>query len=118
MLTRFREGPAALAGCVLLGIVAAVLSRPGSLLAGAQHGTATFENVWQAMLHAKRVNTEEAWLAAHREWLGRGDPERAAQCAFWKAVGLFFRGDLAPAMGWVARGGAWHPRWWSGGPLW
>ena len=26
-------------------------------------------------------------------------------CAFWHALGLFFRGDLAPAMGWVARGG-------------
>ena len=31
--------------------------------------------------------------------------ERAARCAFWQALGLFFRGDLAPAMGWVARGG-------------
>ena len=48
---------------------------------------------------------QEAWIAAHHEWLGRGDPERAAQCAFWHALGLFFRGDLAPAMGWVARGG-------------
>jgi DNA-binding NarL/FixJ family response regulator len=48
---------------------------------------------------------QEAWIAAHHEWLGRGDPERAAQCAFWQALGLFFRGELAPAMGWVARGG-------------
>jgi DNA-binding CsgD family transcriptional regulator len=48
---------------------------------------------------------QEAWMAAHHEWLGRGDPERAARCAFWQALGLFFRGDLAPAMGWVARGG-------------
>jgi DNA-binding CsgD family transcriptional regulator len=47
---------------------------------------------------------QEAWMAAHHEWLGRGDAERAAQCAFWQALGLFFRGDLAPAMGWVARG--------------
>ena len=31
--------------------------------------------------------------------------ERAARCAFRQALGLFFRGDLAPAMGWVARGG-------------
>jgi DNA-binding CsgD family transcriptional regulator len=48
---------------------------------------------------------EDAWLAAHHSWLRRGEPERAARCAFWQALGLFFRGDLAPAMGWVARGG-------------
>jgi DNA-binding CsgD family transcriptional regulator len=47
---------------------------------------------------------EEAWVAAHHEWLGRGEAERAARCAFWQALGLYFRGDLAPAMGWVARG--------------
>jgi DNA-binding CsgD family transcriptional regulator len=38
-------------------------------------------------------------------WSERGDAERAAGCAFRHALGLFFRGDLAPAMGWVARGG-------------
>ena len=48
---------------------------------------------------------EEGWLAAHRAWLRRGEAERAAGCAFRHALGLFFRGDLAPAMGWVARGG-------------
>jgi DNA-binding CsgD family transcriptional regulator len=48
---------------------------------------------------------ESAWVAAHQAWLGRGEAERAARCAFWHALGLFFRGDLAPAMGWVARGG-------------
>jgi DNA-binding NarL/FixJ family response regulator len=48
---------------------------------------------------------EAAWTAAHQGWLRRGVTERAARCAFWQALGLFFRGDLAPAMGWVARGG-------------
>jgi DNA-binding NarL/FixJ family response regulator len=48
---------------------------------------------------------EDAWIAAHQAWLQRGEAERAARCAFWQAVGLFFRGELAPAMGWVARGG-------------
>jgi DNA-binding NarL/FixJ family response regulator len=48
---------------------------------------------------------EEAWTAAHHAWLRRGEAEPAARCAFWQALGLFFRGDLAPAMGWVARGG-------------
>lgn len=45
-----------------------------------------------------------AWIDAHRQWLRLGEPERAAGCAFWHALGLFFRGDLAPALGWVARG--------------
>lgn len=48
---------------------------------------------------------EEAWMDAHHAWLRTGEAERAARCAFWQALGLFFRGDLAPAMGWVARGG-------------
>jgi DNA-binding NarL/FixJ family response regulator len=48
---------------------------------------------------------EEAWIAAHHAWVRRGEAERAAGCAFQQALGLFFRGDLAPAMGWVARGG-------------
>jgi DNA-binding NarL/FixJ family response regulator len=48
---------------------------------------------------------DEAWIAAHQLWARSGEAERAARCAFWQALGLFFRGDLAPAMGWVARGG-------------
>jgi DNA-binding NarL/FixJ family response regulator len=48
---------------------------------------------------------DEAWIAAHHAWVRGGEVERAARCAFWQALGLFFRGDLAPAMGWVARGG-------------
>jgi ATP/maltotriose-dependent transcriptional regulator MalT len=47
---------------------------------------------------------EEAWIAAHHARVGSGQAERAAACAFSQALGLFFRGDLAPAMGWVARG--------------
>jgi DNA-binding CsgD family transcriptional regulator len=48
---------------------------------------------------------EDAWMGAHHAWLRRGQADRAARCAFWQALGLFFRGELAPAMGWVARGG-------------
>ena len=48
---------------------------------------------------------EDAWMGAHHAWLRCGEVERAARCAFWQALGLFFRGELAPAMGWVARGG-------------
>jgi DNA-binding NarL/FixJ family response regulator len=47
---------------------------------------------------------EDAWIAAHHAWVRRSSAEGAARCAFGLALGLFFRGDLAPAMGWVARG--------------
>jgi DNA-binding NarL/FixJ family response regulator len=47
---------------------------------------------------------ESAWMAAHRDWLGRGERGRAARCALWHALGLLFRGDVAPTMGWIARG--------------
>lgn len=57
-----------------------------------------------AYMVGKDDECEAAWMDAHREWLRRGERERAARCAFWHALGLFFRGDLAPAMGWVARG--------------
>ena len=57
-----------------------------------------------AYMVGKDNDCEEAWMRAHREWLRRGERERAARCALWQALGLFFRGDLAPAMGWVARG--------------
>ena len=58
-----------------------------------------------AYMLGKDGDCEEAWIAANRLWSERDEPERAAGCAFRHALGLFFRGDLAPAMGWVARGG-------------
>ena len=58
-----------------------------------------------AYMLGRDADCEDAWLSAHRAWLASGEPERAARCAFWQALGLFFRGDMAPAMGWVARGG-------------
>ena len=58
-----------------------------------------------AYMLGKDGDCEEAWIAANRVWSERGEAERAAGCAFRHALGLFFRGDLAPAMGWVARGG-------------
>ena len=58
-----------------------------------------------AYMVGRAGDCEDAWMRAHHAWLRRGEAERAARCAFWHALGLFFRGDLAPAMGWVARGG-------------
>lgn len=56
-----------------------------------------------AYMVGKDDDCTETWMRAHQEWLRRGDRQRAAMCAFQQALGLFFRGDLAPAMGWVAR---------------
>jgi len=79
------------------------------LSAAHQEGQLDVEDLERLALAAYMVGRdeacEEAWIAAHHEWLRRGDAERAACCAFWQALGLFFRGDLAPATGWVARGG-------------
>ncbi len=58
-----------------------------------------------AYLVGRDEECEVAWTSAHHAWLDRGDAEGAARCAFRQALALFFRGDLAPAMGWVARGG-------------
>src|SRR5688572_29160980 len=56
-----------------------------------------------AYMVGKDPECQEAWVAAHHAWLEQERPERAAGCALWLALGLFFRGDLAPALGWVAR---------------
>jgi DNA-binding NarL/FixJ family response regulator len=42
---------------------------------------------------------------AYREWLGRGDPVRAARVAFWLAFHLLLRGEAARGGGWLARAG-------------
>ncbi len=46
----------------------------------------------------------DAWTRAHHYYQRHQNPPGAARCAFWHACGLFFKGDMAPAMGWVARG--------------
>jgi ATP/maltotriose-dependent transcriptional regulator MalT len=79
------------------------------LSAGHREGRLEVEDLERLAVAAYMVGNdtacEEAWTAAHQAWLRRGEAARAAGCAFWQALGLFFRGDLAPAMGWVARGG-------------
>lgn len=46
----------------------------------------------------------KAWTRAHHEYIRVSDPLRAARCAFWQACGLLFKGEIAPATGWIARG--------------
>jgi DNA-binding CsgD family transcriptional regulator len=47
----------------------------------------------------------KAWTRAHHDALRRNDPRRSARNAFLLGADLMFRGELAPAMGWFARGG-------------
>ena len=57
-----------------------------------------------AYMAGKEYECARTWTRAHQECIRRGDPRRAARCAFWQACGLLFKGDLAPALGWIARG--------------
>ncbi|MDQ3751739.1 MAG: LuxR C-terminal-related transcriptional regulator [Actinomycetota bacterium] len=41
---------------------------------------------------------------AHHESLDKGDTERAIRCTFWLGFQLIFKGDMAQASGWFARG--------------
>jgi DNA-binding CsgD family transcriptional regulator len=40
---------------------------------------------------------------AHHAYVARGEPLRAARCAFWMAINLILRGEPARATGWLAR---------------
>jgi hypothetical protein len=79
------------------------------LSAARREGRLGAEDLERLAVAAYMVGSDDecasAWIGAHQAWLRRGEAERAARCAFWQALGLFFRGELAPAMGWVARGG-------------
>ena len=80
----------------------------GEISARDRDGALTAEDLEDLAVAAYMVGNDEecgdAWMRAHRDWLRRGEIERAARCAFWQALGLLFRGDQAPALGWVARG--------------
>ncbi len=78
------------------------------LSAAAEEGNLTVEDLERLALSAYMLGQDdecaEAWMRAHQAALRQGDRPRAARCAFWQACGLLFRGDMAPAMGWIARG--------------
>lgn len=44
------------------------------------------------------------WQLAHNEYLSVRQAPRAARCAFWLALDLMTRGEIAQASGWIARG--------------
>jgi serine/threonine-protein kinase len=62
--TSGRRVAAVILGCLLLGAALAAISRPKSLLAEAETGTAPRDTVWGQLLHAKMADTESAWLKA------------------------------------------------------
>lgn len=78
------------------------------LSAADREGRLTVEELEQLALGAYMLGSddacENAWMRAHQEYLRQGQMRRAARCAFWQACGPLFRGELAPALGWIARG--------------
>ena len=57
-----------------------------------------------AHLAGRADDSAAACEQAHHAYLREDNPERAAQCAFWRSMALVFRGETARAGGWVARG--------------
>jgi serine/threonine protein kinase len=58
-----------------------------------------------AYLIGKDTESTDFWARAHQEFLNRGNAQRAARSALWLAFGMFARGEMAPAGGWLARAG-------------
>ena len=56
-----------------------------------------------AYLVGRDADSAEAWERAHHECLRLGDVPRAVRYAFWLAVDLLNRGEMARAGGWLAR---------------
>ena len=56
-----------------------------------------------AHLVGRDDESTRVWEQAHLESARLGDPERAARCAAWLAIGRLLRGDVAQAGGWFAR---------------
>ncbi|MGH2598187.1 MAG: LuxR C-terminal-related transcriptional regulator [Dehalococcoidia bacterium] len=56
-----------------------------------------------AHLVGKDEASAAAWERAHRQLLEQGDVVRAVRSAFWLVFGLFNRGEMARAGGWLAR---------------
>lgn len=58
-----------------------------------------------AFLTGHDEESTQAWTRAHRARVEAEQPEEAARDAFLIGSNLSFRGELAPAQGWFARGG-------------
>lgn len=60
----------------------------------------------EAYLAGEDGACERAWMDAHRDALAAGDTAEAARHAFWLALCLMLRGQMAQAHGWLGRGEA------------
>lgn len=58
-----------------------------------------------AWLIGERERAESSWARAHRAWLDRSVPARAARCGFWLGLTLVLGGDHTRGAGWFARAG-------------
>jgi DNA-binding NarL/FixJ family response regulator len=56
-----------------------------------------------AYLAGQDAESETIRTRAHQEYVGRGDREGAARCAFWVAFELLHRGAQAPGVAWLGR---------------
>lgn len=56
-----------------------------------------------AFLTGRDTESPDYLARAHRAFLDQEDAAGAGRCAFWLAFGLFTRGDMAQAGGWLAR---------------
>lgn len=56
-----------------------------------------------ADLIGRGEDSAEVWARAHQECLRLGNVPRAARCAFWLALGLLLRGEMARGGGWLSR---------------
>ena len=61
------------------------------------------ERLARAAYLVGRDDESSPWERAHHECLSVGDDTRAARCAFWLALGLLLKGELARGGGWLAR---------------
>jgi serine/threonine-protein kinase len=81
----FGKVTAALLACAIVGAGIAALTRPPSLLAGAQNGPPPLGDVWRQLYHAKLVDTEEGWRAVIRYY-----PEASVYCHNLARQGLAY----------------------------
>lgn len=56
-----------------------------------------------AHLIGRESESTQAWERAHHEHVRRGDPLRAARCAFWIGLDFLLKRQWAPSGGWLAR---------------
>ncbi|MFW6195257.1 MAG: hypothetical protein ACOC5M_01910 [Chloroflexota bacterium] len=56
-----------------------------------------------AYLTGRDAESADIWARAHHEFLIVGAVPRAVRCAFWLALGLLLKGEIARGGGWLAR---------------